>query len=239
MVGTLAYLAPECVQGLAPDHRADIFSLGVILYEMAAGEPPFTGAHPAAVLYDIVHKPAPCLSRTRPDLPDALQHVIGRAMEKRERRYQSMEDLAGDLRGNPTAEPQPEAAQTILVAEDEDDLRDAVRISLSAEGYRVLTAPNGREAVRAALEKRPDLVLLDVTMPGMNGLDACRELRQRGFSGPIMMLTGKADEIDRVLGLEMGADDYVTKPFSARELLSRVRAHLRREHRAAGHAAPS
>jgi DNA-binding response OmpR family regulator len=92
---------------------------------------------------------------------------------------------------------------------------------------------NGREAVRVALEQGVDLVLLDVMMPGLNGLDACRELRQRGFPGSIVMLTGKAEEIDRVLGLEMGADDYVTKPFSARELLSRVRAHLRRERRAA------
>jgi CheY-like chemotaxis protein len=241
ITGTLAYLAPECVEGMEPDHRADIFSLGVMLYEMAAGEPPFRGIHAAAVLYDIVHQAAPCLRRLRPDLPEALRHVVARAMEKdRERRYQSMEELAGELRGEPTAElqpaprePEPEAAQTILVAEDEDDLRNAVRMSLAAEGYRVLTVRNGREAVRGALEQQPDLVLLDVMMPGLNGLDACRELRQRGFPGPIVMLTGKAEEIDRVLGLEMGADDYVTKPFSARELLSRVRAHLRRERRAA------
>ena len=89
-------------------------------------------------------------------------------------------------------------------------------------------AGNGREGIRLAAEEAPHLVLLDVTLPGLNGFDVCRELRRNGFNAPIMMVTGKTDEVDRVVGLEIGADDYLTKPFGQRELVTRVRAHLRR-----------
>ena len=118
--------------------------------------------------------------------------------------------------------------QRILVVEDEPDLLRGIEINLQAEGYTVLTACRGDSAVKRALSERPDLVLLDVMLPGMNGFDVCRELRHQGFDAPIIMLTAKAEEIDRVVGLEIGADDYVTKPFGVRELLARIRARLRR-----------
>ena len=245
IAGTLAYLAPECAQGMTADHRADIFSLGVILYEMAAGRPPFPGEHAGAVLHSILYKPAASLKQVRPDLPGGFDQMVQRAMAKdREWRYQSMEDLATALRSvEETPEPalrapefQPSAPRRpkILLIEDEADLRKAVSMSLAAEGYEVLNARNGIEGIRAAIEQRPDLILLDVMMPGMNGLDVCRELRQSGFHAPILMVTAKAEEIDRVVGLEIGADDYVTKPFGTRELVARIRAHLRREYLAAG-----
>lgn len=116
----------------------------------------------------------------------------------------------------------------ILVIEDEPDLLRGLEISLTAEGYEVSTASRGDTGARRALDERPDLVLLDVMLPGMNGLDVCRELRRQGYDGPIVMLTAKAEEIDRVVGLEIGADDYVTKPFGVRELVARIRARLRR-----------
>jgi DNA-binding response OmpR family regulator len=94
--------------------------------------------------------------------------------------------------------------------------------------YDVVTASEGDEGCRLALEKKPDLVILDVMLPNMSGLEICKTLRAHGFSAPILMLTARAQESDRVLGLDLGADDYVTKPFSIRELLARVRAHLRR-----------
>jgi DNA-binding response OmpR family regulator len=115
----------------------------------------------------------------------------------------------------------------ILVVEDEPDLARGLAINLEAEGYKVLTAFRGDSGVKQALSERPDLVLLDVMLPGINGLDVCRELRRRGFAAPIIMLTARAEEIDRVVGLEVGADDYVTKPFGLRELLARIRARLR------------
>jgi len=116
----------------------------------------------------------------------------------------------------------------ILIIEDEPDLVRALSLNLKAEGFGVLTASRGDTGVEQALREQPDLVLLDIMLPGMNGLDVCRELRRKGFEAPIIMLTAKAEELDRVVGLEIGADDYVTKPFGVRELLARIRVRLRR-----------
>ena len=118
--------------------------------------------------------------------------------------------------------------ERILIIEDEPDLLRGLELNLQAEGYEVLTASRGDTAVDQTLRERPDLVLLDIMLPGMNGVDVCRELRKKGFDAPIVMLTAKAEEVDRVVGLEIGADDYVTKPFGIRELLARIRARLRK-----------
>ncbi len=116
----------------------------------------------------------------------------------------------------------------ILIIEDEPDLLRGLALNLKAEGYSVLTASRGDAGIQQALRERPELILLDIMLPGMNGLDVCRELRKKGFEAPIIMLTAKAEEMDRVVGLEIGADDYVTKPFGLRELLARIRVRLRR-----------
>ncbi len=118
--------------------------------------------------------------------------------------------------------------KTLLVVEDDANLLDVLRHNLVREGYGVLTARDGESALALARERRPDLMILDIMLPRLDGLELCRILRKE-MSTPILMLTAKADEIDRVVGLEMGADDYVTKPFSLRELLARVKAMLRRE----------
>lgn len=118
-------------------------------------------------------------------------------------------------------------AKKILVVDDEPTLVATVRYNLDREGYQVLTAADGDAALAAARKHRPDLILLDVMLPGMDGLEVCRVLR-REMSTPILMLTAKTDEVDKVVGLELGADDYVSKPFGMRELLARVRALLRR-----------
>jgi two-component system, OmpR family, response regulator len=117
--------------------------------------------------------------------------------------------------------------KTILVVEDDATLLDVVRHNLSRESYNVVTARDGEAGVAAARAQRPDLVILDIMMPRLDGLEVCRILRKE-MNVPILMLTAKADEIDKVVGLEMGADDYVTKPFSLRELLARIKALLRR-----------
>jgi len=117
----------------------------------------------------------------------------------------------------------------ILIVEDQEDLLKGLEINLSKEGYQVLKATRGDTGLNLAIKENPDLIILDVMLPGMNGLDVCRELRQKGSEVPIIMLTAKSEEIDRVLGLEIGADDYVTKPFSLRELLARIRVCLRRQ----------
>lgn len=117
--------------------------------------------------------------------------------------------------------------QLILVVDDEASLVSVVRGYLEQAGFRVVTAANGREALFVAREHQPDLIILDMMMPVMDGLSFMREYQREG-SAPIIALTAKVDEMDKILGLEMGADDYVTKPFSPRELLARVRALLRR-----------
>lgn len=121
-------------------------------------------------------------------------------------------------------------APTVLVIDDEKDLVELVRYNLEKEHFRALTAFDGASAVEIAIKHRPDLVVLDLMMPGMSGLEVCRALRAEAKTKdvPIIMLTARAGEADRVVGLEMGADDYVTKPFSPRELVARVRAVLRR-----------
>jgi DNA-binding response OmpR family regulator len=116
----------------------------------------------------------------------------------------------------------------ILVVEDEPAMVAGLRDNFEFEGYEVITAQDGIEGLERALEESPDLVVLDVMMPRMSGLEVCKQLRAKRASLPIIMLTARGQEIDKVVGLELGADDYVTKPFSIRELLARVKSVLRR-----------
>lgn len=118
-------------------------------------------------------------------------------------------------------------SQKVLVVEDEPTLLETLDYSLAKQGYTVFAVKDGHEALKLARREEPDLVVLDVMLPGMDGFEICRVLRQE-TNVPIIMLTAKADEVDKIVGLEVGADDYLTKPFSMRELLARVKAHLRR-----------
>jgi len=117
----------------------------------------------------------------------------------------------------------------VLIIEDEEAILLALEDDLRAEGYAVASATDGPSGLRMAEEHAYDLIVLDIMLPGMNGFEVCRRLRQNGVTTPILILTAKSQEIDKVLGLELGADDYVTKPFSRRELLARVKAILRRK----------
>jgi DNA-binding response OmpR family regulator len=116
----------------------------------------------------------------------------------------------------------------ILIVEDDEDLSRGLVINLSQEGYQTVTADRGDIVLNLALKEQPQLILLDIVLQGMDGLAVCRELRREGIEVPIIMLTAKEEEIDRVVGLEVGADDYVTKPFSVPELLARIHSQLRR-----------
>src|SRR5436305_4070540 len=120
------------------------------------------------------------------------------------------------------------AQASILVAEDQTDIRDLLVMNLQGAGYHVRAVGDGVAALASQNESTSDLLILDLMMPGLDGLEVCKALRARGRSVPILMLTAKSTELDRVLGLELGADDYLTKPFSLAELLARVKALLRR-----------
>ena len=119
-------------------------------------------------------------------------------------------------------------AKTVLIIEDERPIVEILKFNLVREGYSTLEALDGLEGLEIARTKDPDLILLDVMLPGMNGFDICATLRQEGFTVPILMLTAREEERDKVFGLEAGADDYITKPFSMHELLARVKANIRR-----------
>ena len=125
---------------------------------------------------------------------------------------------------------EPGEKPLILVVEDEQDIADLIRFNLEQEGFAVAVAADGEQGLAAIRQRRPALVLLDLMLPALSGLEICRRVRADASTArlPILMLTAKATEVDRVLGLEIGADDYVTKPFSPRELVARVRAVLRR-----------
>lgn len=115
----------------------------------------------------------------------------------------------------------------ILVVDDEKPIADILKFNLTKEGYQVYCAYDGNEALEMVEEIKPDLILLDIMLPQKDGLEVCREVRKK-YDMPIIILTAKDSEIDKVLGLELGADDYVTKPFSSREMLARIKANLRR-----------
>ncbi len=117
--------------------------------------------------------------------------------------------------------------EKVLVVEDEPSLLDALEYNLRRQGYEVRTATDGLKALEMARRDRPDLIILDIMLPGLDGFEVCRALR-REMNVPILMLTARADEVDKIVGLEVGADDYLTKPFSMRELMARVKALLRR-----------
>jgi two-component system, OmpR family, response regulator VicR len=124
--------------------------------------------------------------------------------------------------------------KTILVVDDEKNIVDILSFNLTKEGYEVLTAADGEKALSVYAEASPDLILLDVMLPLMTGFDVCAKIRSADYLTPIIMLTARQEETDKVLGLEIGADDYITKPFSMREVLARVKANIRRT----SHAAP-
>ncbi len=118
--------------------------------------------------------------------------------------------------------------QRILIVEDEPNMRMGLKDNLEFENYVVEVADNGEDGLNKILSKNYDLVLLDVMLPKLSGFDICKKVREHSISVPIILLTAKGEEIDKILGLELGADDYVTKPFSLRELLARIKAILRR-----------
>ena len=118
--------------------------------------------------------------------------------------------------------------KTVLIVEDEKNIVDILRFNLQREGYRTLEAYDGEDGLAQAVSASPDLILLDVMLPKMNGFDVCKSLRSQGSNVPVIILTAREEESDKVLGLEIGADDYITKPFSMRELIARVGANIRR-----------
>ena len=121
-----------------------------------------------------------------------------------------------------------EKKHTVLIVEDEKSIVDILRFNLQKEGFNTLEAYDGKTGLDLALEKSPDLILLDLMLPAMNGFEVCKTVRDRGVNTPVLIITAREAENDKVLGLELGADDYITKPFSVRELIARVKANVRR-----------
>lgn len=118
--------------------------------------------------------------------------------------------------------------QTILAVDDEEAIIDLLKFNIEKEGYDFISASNGEEGLKKILTENPDLIILDLMLPKMDGLTVCKQARQEKVNTPIIMLSARSEEIDKILGLEIGADDYMTKPFSTRELMARIKANLRK-----------
>ena len=121
-----------------------------------------------------------------------------------------------------------EAKKTILIVDDEEPIIDLLKYNLGKEGYNILEASDGETGLKMAFEKKPNLILLDLMLPKIDGLTVCKRIRSSSLNIPIVMISAKSEEIDKILGLELGADDYITKPFSLRELIARVKANMRK-----------
>ena len=121
-----------------------------------------------------------------------------------------------------------EAKKTILMVDDEEPIINLLEYNLEKEGYNLIEARDGETGLKLAFDKKPDLILLDLMLPRIDGLTVCKRIRNSPLNIPIIMISAKAEEIDKILGLELGADDYITKPFSIRELVARVKANLRK-----------
>ena len=121
-----------------------------------------------------------------------------------------------------------EDKKTILAVDDEGSIIDLLKFNIEKEGYNFISALDGEEGFQKVMNEKPDLVLLDVMLPKMDGLSVCRRIRQEQINIPVIMLSARGEEIDKILGLEIGADDYITKPFSTRELIARIKANLRK-----------
>ena len=133
-----------------------------------------------------------------------------------------------EIKSNNTAKENKVEKQTILAVDDEESIIDLLKFNIEKEGYNFISANNGEDGLKMVMEKSPDLIILDVMLPRMDGYSVCREIRQEKINTPIIMLSARGEEIDKILGLEIGSDDYMTKPFSPRELLARIKANLRK-----------
>jgi DNA-binding response OmpR family regulator len=129
---------------------------------------------------------------------------------------------------NQEKRPEGKKENVIAIIDDDDSVRRSLELNLQCEGFKVITAANGEEGLDLIRTQNPDLIILDIMMPKKDGFQVCREARQDGISTPLILLTARSEEVDKVLGLELGADDYLAKPFGMRELVARVRALLRR-----------
>jgi CheY-like chemotaxis protein/predicted Ser/Thr protein kinase len=237
LIGTVSYMSPEQVLGKELDSRSDVFSLGAVLYEMATARQAFPGGAGTSTLAEILESEPRPLAELRPELPGELDCIVRRCLQKeRSRRYSDTHSLVQDLevlqRGIEGHEKLGPAVAGIgarlLLVEDEPALARGLADNFRDEGYEVRIVGHGNEALPAVAAFRPDLLVLDIMLPGRSGLDILRDLRARGDGLPVLILSAKGDLVDRVVGLELGADDYLAKPFAARELLARVRALLRR-----------
>ena len=132
------------------------------------------------------------------------------------------------MENNQVHEKYEEEKKKILAVDDESSILDLLKFNIEKEGFTFVSASDGEEGLQKVISETPDLVLLDVMLPKMDGLTVCRKIRQEGINIPVIMLSARSEEIDKILGLEIGADDYITKPFSTREFIARIKANLRK-----------
>lgn len=246
IIGTPAYLSPEQAQGHALDHRTDIYSLGIVLYELATGQLPFDADEISALLIQQVRQPAPPPRLIVPDLPPSMEMVILKALEKNPtRRFQSCRTMADALRDSLRATSTPDAPTMarrpvalneatsapparVIMADDHQVLRTSLgRFLESHGGFTIVAeAADGDSALRQTLNLLPDILLLDLNMPGKGGLDVLPAIRQHAPNVKVLVLTGRDEDWYIVRALRAGAHGYVLKSISEQELVESIRKVL-------------
>ena len=243
VVGTASYMSPEQARGLPVDARTDIWSAGVVLYEMIAGHRPFEGPTRSDVIASILQKDPPPLVRRAPSVPAALERIVMKALRKRRsERYQTVEDLAFDLkslkqqlefeakmeRDSVSGEPRDVDA-TVFVVDDDEFIRQALRSLISSVGLQVTTFASAREFLQSCCSDVPGCLVLDVRLPGLSGLDLQRELVRANIHIPIIFITGHGDIPMTVRAMKAGAVEFLTKPFRDQDLLDAIQQALERD----------
>lgn len=243
VVGTASYMSPEQARGLPVDARTDIWSAGVVLYEMIAGHRPFQGPTRSDVIASILQKDPLPLVRYAPNVPAALERIVMKALRKStNERYQTVQDLAFDLKSlkqqlefetklerELNSGKTLEADATVFVVDDDESIREALKSLVRSVGLSVETFATAREFLQSRGSDVPGCLVLDVRLPGLSGLDLQRELAKANIHTPIIFITGHGDIPMTVRAMKAGAVEFLTKPFRDQDLLDAIQQALDRD----------
>ncbi|MBN2383156.1 protein kinase [bacterium] len=232
ILGTPAYMSPEQFKGEKIDQRTDIYAFGIILYEMYVGHIPFSGASPIEVAMKHLQEPPVPLRTIDPTINPELEAIVLKCMRKDpDERYQNVDEILADLDRLDTHDTGATETQskvrpaTVLIADDDEDIRKLLNTILLNNGYGTLIAQSGEQAIDLAINNKPDLICMDLMMPGMDGYQAVEFLQAnpqtRGI--PIVMITCKQDKEYRAYGKSIGVKEYITKPFDINKLLNNIK----------------
>ncbi|MFC1851970.1 protein kinase [candidate division CSSED10-310 bacterium] len=226
ILGTPYYLPPETFQGETFDQRSDIYSLGVIFYELFTGHIPFPGSTPVEVAMKHIQESPISPISINEELSEAINGIILKCLQKKpEDRYQQVQEILTNLSQDDGRDSKPTRKEKILVADDDDSIRELLTALFTDDGFDIAGAVDGEDAICKAIEEQPDLILMDLMMPKMDGYHAVEFLRNNKSTAhiPIFIVTSKHDKEYQAYGKTLGIEGYITKPFDTEALLKRIK----------------